>query len=320
MTIVLSDPRLRVACEPEHGAVVTELAPAGRENLLWRRATEPAALPERVRTRRDADDFDTEVFVGGWFGMFPTAGIPGAADADRVMHGDLPRVSWRVVRHSATTLTLSAEARPGFALTRALSLVDGTLTVRTEACNRTGTPLAVSFGEHPCLAREAFAGGRVRMAAAGAVVPAEASSPGSVSVLPGSRAEWPMLPGAHGGLHDLSVIPREPDATHDHVLVDVVGSMVAVESPRLSGALEFRFDPKATPHLLLWRHFLPADTPWDGDVFSPEFLSLPGRSLDDPGAREALRVVEPGATISWSLAARWLPSTHTRKESHRADD
>ena len=314
MTVTIDDGALRVVCHPAHGFVITELTPRGGENLLWRRDFDAAGLPERARSTSTNDDFDDAVFLGGWFGMFPTAGIPGAADDDRVMHGDLPRVSWTVTNRGSDHVEARAFARPGFEMTRRLDIRDGVLMVSTSVQNLTDEPLAVAFGEHPCLSRAAFAGGSVALSARSVVVPNEVSDPAAITAQPGAAGSWPFVPGLDGRPHDMSAIPTQADGSHDHLLLALDASLVRVHAPG-RGLLTLTSDEDRLGHLLLWRHFRPVASPWQGDVFSPELISLPARSLDDPGARDGLRTVQPGATLSWCVYATWTPATPTIPDS-----
>lgn len=309
MSISLDDGTLRVSANLEHGFVVTELAPAGVGNVLWTRPNRTeAALPERADAVSATDDFDEHVFIGGWFGMFPTAGIPALTDSDRVMHGDLSRVRWSVEAQDALSVTASAWARPGFRMRRSVTVQAGALHVATEVQNVTADDQMISFGEHPCLARAVFAGGRISMDAVSLRVPEERSEPAAARLLPGQQGQWPLALGIDGAQHDISRIPAASDGSHDHVALEVAKGVVSVESPAHRGRLEFGFDSGLLPHVLLWRHFQPPATPWGGDVFSAEAMSTPGRSLQDPGAREALRLIPPDGRFSWQMSAVWKNS------------
>lgn len=307
--IIIDDGALRVVCLPLHGFVISEFHPSGVGNLLWSRqaASRLPDLPVQATSVADSDDFDDAVFIGGWFGMFPTAGLPGETDDDRIMHGDLPRVRWQVQDHDRSTVTATAEARPGFGMTRRLSVSGGVLVVETEIRNRTDHVQLVAYGEHPCLSRTAFRGGRVVVDAGIVRIPVAVTEPGAASLLPGSEGSWPWVSGIDGAARDASRIPAVADGTHDHVALSLDSGTFAVEAPSLKGRLVFSVDPETLPHVLIWRHFHPPASPWGADVFSPEAMSHPGRSLDDPGARAALRSLESGGSLRWRARAAWQP-------------
>ncbi|GGM64251.1 hypothetical protein [Microbacterium saperdae] len=305
--VIIGDAALRVACIPSHGFVISEFSPTGVGNLLWSRERVHAVrdLPLTASTVAESDDFDEAVFIGGWFGMFPTAGIPGAADGDRIVHGDLSRVRWRVRSRDRASIAATAEARPGFSMTRTLSVHSGVLTVDTVVRNDTEQVQLVAFGEHPCLSRAAFRAGRIRVDGGAIRVPGAVSDPVASTFRAGSTGTWPWVLGRDGTLKDASRIPAAVDGTHDHVIMSSGSGAFAVEAPLLGGRLEFSIDSEMLPHLLLWRHFRPVKSPWNGDVFSPEMMSIPGRSLDDLGARDSLLPLKPGKHLGWRATAEW---------------
>lgn len=316
--IAIDDGELRIVCLPSHGFVISEFHPSSVGNLLWSRhgASGFPELPAKATTVAATDDFDDAVFIGGWFGMFPTAGIPAEADVDRIVHGDLSRVRWQVQHRDRTEVSATAEARPGFAMTRTLSVSGGVLVVETEIRNRTDHVQLVAYGEHPCLSRDAFRGGRVLVDAGVVRIPAAVTEPGATSFRAGAEGSWPWVPGIDGAVRDASRIPVVADGTHDHVALSLDTGSFAAESPLLGGRLVFSVDPETLPHMLLWRHFRPPASLWGGDVFAPEAMSLPGRSFDDPGARDALRSVGPGERFRWRATATWQPFSPSADTDH----
>jgi hypothetical protein len=94
--------------------------------------------------------FDNEVFAGGWFPMFPTAGGPGGRD-DLRLHGEAPRIPWTTRRQSTNELvTELCLTQSGLLLERAISVVGRSVLTRTTVTNMGLEQTDVSAGEHPC--------------------------------------------------------------------------------------------------------------------------------------------------------------------------
>ena len=304
--IVLQNADLRVVCLPGHGMLITEIVPQSHgANLLWQRQDGPLHDFDRPATATsEADPFDEQVFAGGWFGMFPNAGIPGVLDSGEQMHGSFPREAWKVVHQGDATLSCTLET-DGFEAVRTLRLTENTVRVDTEVTNVRAGDREVSFGEHPCFSREVFGGGTVLVEADGAHTTNEVSEPGANRFAAGQEFVWPHAEVVGGGVARVDLVPVEPDASHDHLCVRLADPCVEISVPRLGGKVSVRSDMGATPNLLFWRHFRPPASPWRGDVFGIEMMSTPGRTRDDARAADALRVVRQGETVKWYLAVSW---------------
>lgn len=303
----ISTEHLSVVAHPAHGFVITEFVPtaAGR-NLLWQRPDAPLHDLGAAIAGPSGEAFDEEVFAGGWFTMFPVAGIPGRDDAGLAMHGELPRMRWTVEEVTPTSLRCSARTPwTGFSVSRELSIEGSTLTVRTRARNNSAEPVPVTLGEHPCLARDAFAGGRIDMEILSAAVSAEVSDPEAAKLVPGAAVRWPDAPMADGSTRDLRVVPEAADGRHDHVAAVLGGGELSVSSPALSGRFVFRVDTAELPNVLLWEHFRPRRSPWQGDVFSLEVCSAYGRTLDEARTVAPIPVIASGESIEWTVSATW---------------
>lgn len=303
---VLQNDELRVVCLPGHGMLVTEIVPRTRGvNLLWERSGGPLDdCLQPANATPEGDPFDDQVFAGGWFGMFPNAGIPGVNDAEEQMHGVFPRAAWDVVAVDDVSVSCKLEVG-GFAAVRTLRLDGSRVRIKTEAMNTGHVTREVSFGEHPCFARDVFGEGAVVVQAASACTMAEVSEPGANRFRAGQQFSWPFAADAESGLARVDNIPAQADGTHDHLCVRLSHPLVEISAPRLAGRVLVRSDMRETQHLLFWRHFLPPRSPWQGDVFGIEMMSTPGRTRDDARESNALRVLRPGETTAWFLEIQW---------------
>lgn len=304
--IVLRTRELEVSCVPEHGMLLSEIVPASLGvNLLWQRPDAPLhRFVNPAQLSASGDPFDEEVFAGGWFGMFPNAGIPGANDADEQMHGTFPRFAWNVVQHDDTSLSCELEV-DGLRAERRVHLDGAKVRVNTTVENRGSADREVSFGEHPCFSRSFFAGGVVALHAARAHTTAEVSEPGANRFYAGQEFDWPIANERLGGSSRTDVIPVEADGSHDHLCVTLLDPRITVTAPNYGGAVLIDSDLLKTPELLFWRHFQPPRSPWHGDVFGIEMMSTPGRTRDDARAANALRWLRVGEKLSWHLEIQW---------------
>ena len=186
--------------------------------------------------------------------------------------------------------------------------------MQTVAVNRSGVAQEVTYGEHPCLSRSAFAGGRIDVAVRAATVLPPAQ-PAAASVVPSPVARWPHTTarrpsGETDGTIDLGAVPVQPDGVHDHIGVDLADGRIAISAPRLGRVLQIAVDPGELGHVLLWRHHQPRDRPWAADVSPPEPSSSPGRAWPDAVAAGAVRVVAPGDAVTFTVRAQ---STRTAR-------
>lgn len=304
--VVMRNSALQVSCVPAHGMVLTEIVPLEvGENLLWQRRDAPLHdFLSPAQATAEGDPFDEQVFAGGWFGMFPNAGIPGAGDTDEQMHGTFPRFSWRVVQQSDTTLACELEV-DGLRAIRMLRLEGATVRVETTVENRSGANREVSYGEHPCFSRRVFADSEISLGAVRAYTTPEVSEPGANRFAAGQEFRWPFAEERLGAIVRADVIPAVADGSHDHLCVKLADPCIELTVPLHHAKVTVCSDLDATPHLLFWRHFRPPRSPWQGDVFGIEMMSTPGRTRDDARVGGALRWLRHGEELSWSLEIQW---------------
>ncbi|WP_348788858.1 hypothetical protein [Leifsonia sp. NPDC080035] len=160
--VLLRAGETRATVHPDYGCLISSFAIGGVE-FLYRREDAPSVLPPLGPPGRGSErDFDDGIFRGGWFPMFPVAGMP---DDDTWQHGWAPRVAWRVSQEQGTRLRTEVSGDfldgGGAAVTRDIRVAPGILTVTTSITNRGTGVRSYTFGEHPCFPRALFAGGAV---------------------------------------------------------------------------------------------------------------------------------------------------------------
>lgn len=306
--ITLGNSAIEVECYPAHGFAIGAIRRRDSlVNLLWNpegARFDPLTTELGPSGTASIDTFDRGILAGGWFLMFPTAGLPGV-DAEGVgapqwMHGETARLPWKVLNQSGTSVQCEVRTRH-FLVQREVRLLGNEVRVSTEATNVSSSSQSVTFGEHPCFPRPVFGGGTVQLSAVEAAVTSIADPPNS-RLAEREVFTWPQAPLGAGGLRDLSVIPEQADGRHDHVWLKNVEGRASIVA--LSGELnvQLSWDAKALPYALLWQHFLPLNSPWGGDVFALEPVSAPGRTSDDAVNAGAHTSVSPMATVSsWAV-------------------
>ena len=307
---------LSVTCHPSHGFVISAIVDrASGQNILWNPPNAPLAdLDGQIGPpgAESIETFDEGILAGGWFGMFPTAGLPGSR-SDLWMHGEAPRLPWVVRDATATSISCSVDLPvSGFHLERVVQL-DGTrVTVSTTEVNQSGGPRSITFGEHPCFRRELFAGGRIVLQSGSHGWVATPEQPEAARFAGDQPFLWPLVPLTTGGVEDASAVPMFPDARQDHLVLKPAGSRLVVESPQLGCAVVIEYDPLAFQHALLWQHFLPPGSPWPGDVFAVEPSSAPGCTFDDAVAAGAVRIIGDGESIRYWMSLHLERSASSR--------
>jgi galactose mutarotase-like enzyme len=317
-TIRLGADSLRVACDPEAGFVITAIIDAATgANALWQR---PAFVPaEYRRALGPSGDLSIEsfsdLFVGGWFEMFPTTGYPGTVDgaagpAVSLLHGEAMRIPWVVTHRDASAVEASVDmVRTPFRLTRRLEILGGELIVTERAENRGGTTAPYVWGHHPCFSRATFAGGRFEIDAMSAEVPGPALDDANNSLVLGSQFRFPEAPMAGGGVRDVAAIPESADGRHEQTTLAVRHGGLRIAAPQIGRSFSLTWDERDFPYVLLWQNYLaPGAAFWGtADTFAVEPSSAPGRSVGDAVAAGAVRELAPGKSASVTMRARWSP-------------
>ena len=296
----LTTDQLEVDLYPEHGFVIGAIRHhTDPRNILWNpdgASFDPLPAAD-LGPAGDAsvDTFDRQLLAGGWFAMFPNAGLP--SDITQWMHGEAPRLAWKVISAADTEVTCALRTpASGFRVERTVRVDGNTVAVTTRAVNDSGDTQQVAPGEHPCFSREVFAGGVLIADPDRAEVTSHADEL-NATLAASTPFTWPNAPLLEGGTTDLRVIPEEPDGRHDHVTLTGSGRVTAVGSTL---AASLMWDQDAFPHSLLWEHFQPLGSPWAGDVFAIEPAHAPGRTSADAAAANAVTTVAPGETVtSW---------------------
>lgn len=303
MIVVLSNSNLQLETYPEHGFVISSIRhKKDPRNLLWNPPT--ATFQALSKTylgpsgSESIDTFDQNLLTGGWFPMFPTAGLPGDMP-NRWMHGEAPRLAWDITDQKNGRVTCSMRTpSSGFAITRMVSLEGDKVRVQTTAVNNSGTVQNVSFGEHPCFSRDFFAGGVIAANPFRASVTSH-GDPLRDSLVEFASFSWPNAPTVGGGMADLSAIPEFANGRQCHVLLESPGS-VSIRNSTVT--VTASWDEEALPYALLWQKFEPATGPESADVFAIEPSSSPGRTMSEAAEAGKVTAVAPGETISFWMS------------------
>jgi galactose mutarotase-like enzyme len=315
-TIRLGGDPLVVECDPEAGFSISAIIDSATgANALWQRT---GFVPgEFRRILGPSGDLSTEsfidLFVGGWFEMFPTTGYPGAVQgavgpAMSLLHGEAMRLPWVVTHRDASTVEASVVmVRTPFRLTRRLEVAGDELRVSERAENLAPVPAPYVWGHHPCFDRATFAGGRFEMDAVSAEVPGPVFDEEHNSLVPGAVFSFPDAPMTGGGTRDVAAIPETPDGRHEQSTLVVRRGGVRITAPRIGRAFTFLWDERDFPHVLLWQDYQADGAAFWGtcDTFAVEPSSAPGRSLSDAVAAGAVRQLAPGASVWVEMRARW---------------
>lgn len=309
--VTLTSERLKVRCWPAQGAVIESLqdSSSGAE-ALWRWPRVAAAPCRRELGPGGELSVATFVdrFVGGWFTMFPAVGFPEEGDPVSLLHGEVVRLPWQVVRVDGASADLFVETlRSPFAVHRRLEVVGGELRVEDRVENVGYESAPYAFGHHPCLSRETFAGGTLELDVERAEVPAPPYD-AAASRLAEGPVTWPHGRLRTGEAVDLATVPAAADGRVDHVCVRPARGHARITAPSVGRALVLTWDVDALPELLLWQNLrgLGGWPFWGAaDTFALEPSSVPGRSMGEARVAGAVRWLAPGAVFEMAMSARW---------------
>lgn len=290
---------LEVDVYPEHGYAITSISPTStRRNILWNPPhSQPGILPSSElgpSGEASINTFDRGVLVGGWFLMFPLAGLPGTYEK-LWMHGEAARLSWEIVSQSVDEVVCRLITPISqFELVRTVKVTASVVFITTLATNLSESTQEISFGEHPCFSRKEFAGSQLLAAPQSARVTSLAD-PLNATLKENAEFAWPFAPLHRGGTENLSEIPTKADGRHDHI------NLLGLNKVQILGGnteLSLSWDSEFMSDALLWQHFLPFGSPWPGDVFAIEPTSAPGRTYSEAESTNSLVRVAPGSCIS----------------------
>lgn len=286
---------------PTHGALISSLRYKGTE-LLWRRrgaSTLDLGLDHLGPPgRRSLESFD-RLFVGGWFVMAPSVGLPGSHD-DYYLHGTACRSRWEIISSRADGVCLELNTPDGLMLRREIRIEDKqTLAVQTSVTSAIAR--FVTFGEHPCFDRKTFVGGKIivnrSLRHCEVLAPLD---PFGSTLTPGTYS-WPFARAHSGRVADLSAIPQLADGRHDHIALVLEEGGVTVTAP--SHGFRAIILSHDLPYWLLWENYdAPGDQFGEGtDVFALEPSNSPGRSVDDALDAGAFVPLPPGKEYKFEV-------------------
>lgn len=300
MTRSLLSPALEVTVHPGHGFAIGSIVDrATGEELLWHPpGTSFRNLVDTLDPSGDASgrQYDREILAGGWFAMFPTAGLPAGHGW---MHGEAPRIEWQIT-DDETDSAVSCRVELPFSrliVERTVRLRSSVVRVEMTARNPTDESVPITFGEHPCFPRALFAGGEIDLPRGSRVLTTSPVQAEAGFTRPDADSAWPEVAAAAGGFVDMSQIPAEPDGRHDHLSIEVPDGRLSLVGA--SRSVRLTWDAATLPHVLLWEHFLPQDSMWPGDVLGVEPVSARGRSMEDARLHGGLRMLDPGEVLNY---------------------
>lgn len=314
----IADGLITVECDPGAGFIITSIRdePTGAEALWTRTGFTQADFLRYLGPSGDASvETFIDLFVGGWFEMFPTSGFPGALRSAvgtgvTLLHGEVMRLPWQVLGRSDAWLEARVSTlRTPFELTRRLSVEAGQLLIEEHVRNVAESAAPFTWGHHPCFSRLTFSGGRIELDVVSAEVPAPPFDEINNSLSPGAAFDFPLAPTREGGWRDVSLVPASPDGRHEQVALRLRTGRLRITAPGVGRCFTLDWDVKDLPCALVWQDYGAAGMSFWGtcDTFAVEPSSAPGRSVDDAVAAEAVRYLEPGETASLTLRAGWSP-------------
>jgi hypothetical protein len=310
--VFLDDGAARVECLPAQGFTIASIVDvrSGAEALWRRKGYESAPCRRWLGPAGDASiETFIDVFVGGWFEMFPVVGYPEADDPTQHLHGEVVRLPWTVLERTGTAVEARvALVRRPLILTRRVELAGGVVQLHERVENVSDDDVPYLWGHHPCLSRSTFAGGRIELEVAEALVPAPAHDPEAAVLDPGHAFRWPRAPAAAGGTLDIGLVPEAPDGRLDHACLVPSRGELAVTAPRHGRRFALRWELERFPFLLLWEELGgPGGWPfWHGaDTFALEFSTNPGRTTADARARNRIDVLPARQSVATSIEAAW---------------
>ena len=308
---------LWVECDPEAGFAVTGIIDAATgANALWQRTGFVPAEPQRTLGPSGDASIESfiDLFVGGWFEMFPTTGYPGTVQgavgpAVSLLHGEAMRLPWTVTHRDASTVEATVDDGPDAVPAHATARDHRRRAGRVRACReprrgdgpvRVGPPPVLQPGHlrrRPVRDRRRVGRGPGARVRRGAQL---ARGRGAVHVP--ARHRWSAVACATCG---------DPRGTPTAATSRRRSSFDAAESgsPRRgSVGRSASSGTSATSRTSSCGRTTRRTAPRSGGRATRSRWSrrsAPGRSLDDAVAAGAVRELAPGGSVSLTMRARW---------------
>jgi galactose mutarotase-like enzyme len=264
-----------------------------------------APIAQRTRTMSfDASD------ASGWDECLPSVAAcqvqTGSGSAQVPDHGDLWRVSWTVLEHTAHSVTLAGACFSlPLTLKRKLSLAETEKGVRLSLDYRvtnTGTgPVPWSWAAHPLFT--AALGDRIVLPGIVHTLRLEGSGGNRLGTT-GDEIQWPITELRDGSHIDLSAVEAPDSAIGDKLFAGPMhpdAAWCALERPSAGVRIKVSFDADATPYLGLWICYGGwPERPGPKQVcVALEPATAPVDSLALPGPWN--RTLAPAAWSDWSM-------------------
>lgn len=259
--VTLDNGLVSVTLDPTRGGEIRAFTPPDRPNAIsfyeW---DSPLSVTRGPSLGTSELDWLSK-YRGGWQTLFPNAGAECVVDGVPVaFHGEASLAQTEVTQLDATSCTLRVPARLPLVLTRRLRLAEdsATLLVEEEVTNVGTGAVDFIWGHHPTF--PAIPGARIDVPPARVHV--EPSTPGNLA--PGSGI-WPLMPGATGGIEDLSLVPAETMVRLIY-LEEVEEGWAALRPPQGSDSpgIALAWDREMFPHVWIWLQNGDNRYPWWG--------------------------------------------------------
>lgn len=289
----LSNASIEVEVDPDRGGEIMSVRRPGRPNVLASYAWRSPLEASRSSSYGDAASDWLSEYRGGWQELFPNGGAAcTVAGVPLPFHGEVSRARWRIDGQTADTLTISTPTRLPLVLERRMRLAQDRPVMLIEETVRSDADVATPFlwGHHPAFL--AADGARIDMPS-GAIVMADADYATDLTdVEPGSRAEWPSLPGRDGGRVRLDHVRSDPVERLAYLTQMGSQPWAAIRDPAGGEGMGMAWDGATFRNAWFWWQIEGPGHPWHG--------------------RSRIVAIEP----STAVPSDGLAAAHERGEAH----
>ena len=320
-TVVFENDLLSATVLPEKGADIHALVYKPRAmDVLWK----PPWGVKRTAGSAGVVAGDSEaawmdMYPGGWQEIFPNGGDACSYNGARHgFHGEASVSQWdySIVKSQGSEVEAVFTvrlARSPFLLRRTMRLEAGraALTISEQVTNEGEEALHFMWGHHPAYGAP-FLGAGCRLEVAATTF--EAHSPEvspNVRVSAGTRGGWPRLPGKHGNVVDLSVMPNlDQRVTEFGYLSGFDQGRYRLTSREHGFGVELKWPVAVFPYLWFWQELRGSfGYPWYGRCYVmaiEPFTSIPGSGLVNAIERGTAPLLKAGQRLDAQLAFRFF--------------
>lgn len=313
-TVTLENEQIRVSFLADKGSDIFEfLHKSSDTDFMWRSPLGVRNPATFVPTIPRPEGAFLDYYEGGWQECLPTGGDPAEYGGTKFgPHGEVCLIPWEytILEDNPDRVAVRFRVRTYrtpllVEKTVALERNSGVLSFAERLTNEGATPVEFMWGHHPAFGPP-FLDDSCVIDLPGANVQTVRASETS-RCMPGAGFTWPLAPGWHGEMIDLSHIPTPAARSHDLAfLTNLTSGWYAITNTTRQVGFAMVWPIDVFPALWYWQVFGGAlAQPWYGRTYNIalEPWTTPRQTIGEAIQHGSQRVLGPGESLAVEFKA-----------------